>query len=443
MVQIWILVTIVLVILLLERVTVSKLTRSAKGREWVIRHGILHPNAISLVRIPMGLVSIGMWVAGWQSVAVVWFSFWMITDLTDGTIARNCDLATEKGKWLDPLSDKCMYFPSLAFFAYQGILPVVWVGVLIVTDTVGQASRLLIKKKAANYFGKAKTALVTILLATVALDQIEHIWFMSPQLVSRLSATCAILAILSVYCKVIPDLWYANSLSVANFLCGLAAIWQVLHDRPVSAFILIFVGQFFDLLDGRLARMFGSTLHGAILDDLADGTSFGLATGVLIHYQLGGGAPGYVVAGLYAAAIWFRLYRFAKRSDDVPPDVFLGLPSPAGAMLAGASALVFVKLPMLAGAIVTLTALLCVSTIPYRHFARKIWPVLPKTMKLLVCILFLVFVNMTIADKNYAGAFALFCFTMAALYVIYGLDVDTLRRSRRVDGAAPPDEEPR
>ncbi|MBP5638611.1 MAG: hypothetical protein J6X55_03975 [Victivallales bacterium] len=35
----------------------------------------------------------------------------MIIDMTDGTIALNCDLVTETGKCLDPLSDEFTNFP--------------------------------------------------------------------------------------------------------------------------------------------------------------------------------------------------------------------------------------------------------------------------------------------------------------------------------------------
>ena len=272
------LVATVVFLLALERITVYLLTNSSKRIEWTRRQRVLHPNAISIIRIPMGLVSAAIWWAGQKELALVWFSLWMITDITDGTIARKCDLATDTGKWLDPLSDKCMYFPVLILFALtpSGPIPVFWVIAFLLIDTLGQASRHFIRKKSANSFGKVKTALVTILLATAALHLIHPITILSPQFFYLLTASCTILGFLSLYCKVIPDTWYANTLTLANFLCGIAAIYSILiADNPLRGFILIFAGQFFDLFDGRLARKFGSTRHAAIYDDVADVADLG------------------------------------------------------------------------------------------------------------------------------------------------------------------------
>ncbi len=279
----WQITIIVIAALLAERFTVTRLTRSPRGREWVRRTRLLHPNAISLLRVPMGLVSVWLAARGWWPAATFFFSLWMILDLTDGTIARNCDLATETGAWLDPLSDKALYFPALIYLAIPGRvrvpLPWGWVAAFLVLDTFGQASRLFVRKKAANYFGKAKTAFVAIVLACTALDQIEPLWFMSERFVALMMASCTVLGFMSVYCRLIPDMWYANNLTLANFLCGLAALWSVHAGHPLGAFVLVFLGQFFDLFDGRLARIFGSPRHGHMFDDIPDGTSFGIAIG--------------------------------------------------------------------------------------------------------------------------------------------------------------------
>ncbi|MBT3376880.1 MAG: CDP-diacylglycerol--glycerol-3-phosphate 3-phosphatidyltransferase [Lentisphaerae bacterium] len=426
MVTVWIIFLCVIGALVFERLTVGAVTRHPKGREWVRSHKVFHPNSISLIRIPMGAVSVAFWWAGWEILAILWFSAWMITDLTDGTIARNCDLATETGKWLDPLSDKCMYFPPLIYFAARGVLPEMWVGVLVVTDSIGQLSRLFTHKKAANYFGKAKTALITTLLSLIALNQMQQLWFMSPRFIGLLTVSCGLLAFLSFYCKVVPDVWYANSLTLANFLCGLAAAWNIQSNHPLRAFILVFVGQFFDLFDGRMARKFGSTRHGPVFDDIADGTTFGLVIAFLIFHELAASLSafqGAVLAAVYVLCVCYRLYRFLNPPSPLPRGIFRGMPSPAGAMLAGASILLFSdRLPLLAAGLVLVTSGLMVCSIRYRHFGQRIWPGLPNTMKLLVLILLLIFVSMSFADKNYAGSFMLFCFTVAATYAIYGID---------------------
>lgn len=426
-----VIVVAVLLCLATERITIGLMTRRAGGRDWLIRHRLFHPNSISLIRIPMGIVSVLLLWSGMPTVAILWFAFWMITDLTDGTIARCCNLTSEMGKWLDPLSDKCMYFPVLLYFATASQvdkhLPLVWVIALLVIDSVGQASRLFSAKKAANYFGKAKTALITILLSVLGLDIVGEVPFLSSELLTLLTISCTILAFLSLFCKVIRDEWYANSMTLANFLCGLAAIQRVHAGESVQALILIFAGQMFDLFDGRLARRFGSTRRGPVYDDIADGTSFGLALGYLIYQLLAEGAvPNLLaasVAAIYMVAVIYRLYRFLHPTTVMPRGIFQGMPAPAGAMLAGSSALLFAPAyPWLAAALVLLTSMLLVSSVRYRHFGQHMWPSLPRTLKLLFGILLLIFVNLTVAVRHYSMPFRVYCFLMAALYAVSGID---------------------
>lgn len=428
-----VLVLAVLALLALERLTIGLLTSSEGGRRWLVRHRLFHPNTISFVRIPMGVASILLLWGGLPSLAILWFAFWMITDLTDGTIARRCGLTTKMGEWLDPLSDKCMYFPVLLYFALgQGIdkqLPLAWVAALLLIDAVGQASRLFSAKKAANYFGKAKTALITILLSVLGLDIVGGWPFLTPELLALFTASCTILAFLSLYCKVIPDHLYANSMTLANFLCGLFAIQRIHAGEPVQALVLIFAGQLFDLFDGRLARRFGSTRRGPVYDDIADGTSFGVAIGYLIHFMLrdSGGLPYAVaaaVATVYMLAVIYRLYRFLHPTAPMPRGIFQGMPAPAGAMLGGSSALLFgPSHPWLAAALVLGTSLLLVSSIPYRHFGQHMWPSLPRTLKLLLGILVLIFVNLAVGVRRHYGVpFRNVCFLMAVLYAAGGVN---------------------
>ncbi len=430
MIKLFLLVGVVLGMLGLERVGIALATRRPAGREWIRRHRLFHPNTISYVRMPMGLISILLWMGGWHVASVLWFAAWMISDLTDGTIARACDLQTESGKWLDPLSDKCMYFPPLIYFAAKGILRWEWVAALVVLDSVGQASRFFVQKKAANSFGKAKTAFITILLTLTALSQMPELGrlpLVTHHLLAMLLVSCAVLAFLSLYCKAIPDNWYANSLTLCNFLCGAAAVWQVAAGHPVRAFILVFLGQFFDLFDGRMARKFGSTRYGAVFDDIADGTSFGLAIGYLVVDQLDYTRLAWCIGALYFFCVVYRLIRFLKPTVKLPPGIFQGYPSPGGAMLAGASALMFcneekMHFPELGAILVLLSAFLMISSIPYRHFGQKIWPNLPNGMKLLLFVFVLAMANIGLVDKDYRLAFLCLCMGLNLAYATFGVD---------------------
>jgi len=426
--------------LLSERILSSTATRSKRGCNFIRRMPFLHPNAISLIRIPMGVLSILLVHLGHWNAGIFWFAFWMITDLTDGTIARNCNLETECGKWLDPLSDKFMYFPCLLYLSLgQQIQDEVrldfWgVALFMMIDTLGQASRLFSQKKAANSFGKAKTALVTVLLSAVALYNIHPMPILNSTVVGYLLVSCNILAFLSFYCKVIPDVWYANSLTFANFICGLAAIWVVCrYGWFTRGFVLIFVGQFFDLFDGRLARKFGSTKRGAFFDDVADATSFGLAAGCIIYRGLGSSEtaiPLWLAATLalfYTACLLYRLYRFLHPTRPQSKGVFQGMPSPAGALLACSAVLVGMRFAqpvsgIIAAIFVVIASCLMISNIPYLHFGQSLWPGLPRAIKLLVLVVLVIFVNIVLVKKHdWEAGFIWFCAVLSLLYSLFAV----------------------
>ncbi|MBQ6473423.1 MAG: CDP-alcohol phosphatidyltransferase family protein [Victivallales bacterium] len=440
----WTITGLVLLMLGLERLLVIGACRRESGRAFLRKTPLFHPNSISLLRLPMGMLSCWIASTGNWSLATLWFAFWMITDLSDGTIARHCDLGTETGKWLDPLSDKFMYFPVLLYFSVSGnvtfridLIPVL---LFVLFDVVGQASRLFVKKKAANLFGKVKTALVTILLSILALNQIDPIVFVTPRFVQAFMYACTILAFLSCYCKVVPDNWYANTLTLANFLCGITAIFYACHDQYIHCLVCVFIGQFFDLFDGRLARRFGSTKRGAVFDDIADATDFGLAIGAMIFFCLNHAhslVPPWaamLIALFYLGCVIFRLYRFIHPTKAMPAGVFQGLPSPAGAMFAGSSVLVALEFSspffgVIAATLVIFSSWLMVSNLPYCHFGQTLWPGMPRGLKALLFILIIFLTVLAFANRAYRPFFVWSCFLFMLFYLVYGLQ--TINRMKQ------------
>ena len=431
-----VIIALVLGMLFIERLLVLGLTKREGGKKFFRKVVILHPNAISIMRLPMGVLSAWFASMGHWTLATLWFAFWMITDLSDGTIARNCDLGSESGKWLDPLSDKFMYFPVLLFFVYsESVNPSlhpVPVICFIVIDIIGQASRLFVKKKAANQFGKAKTALVTILLSLLALNQIDELTILTKPIADGIMFAALLLAFFSCYCKVIPDNWYANTLTLANFVCGVAAIYHASQGHFVYCIVLVFIGQFFDLFDGRLARKFGSTKRGPLFDDIADATSFGLAIGTMIFFCMRERFNYPIVVALicsvyYVFCLIYRLYRFLKPTKEMPKGIFQGLPSPAGAMFAGSSVLVALDFsnPTIASCFAAICVLasgtLMVSNIPYCHFGQTMWPSMHKPMKLLFLLLLLMLTVFAVVQKSYRPSFVWCCFLFTLVYLIYGI----------------------
>ena len=128
---------------------------------------------------------------------------------------------------------------------------------------------------------------------------------------------------------VIPALF-----TVGNIFCGFLSLDATVHARFDLAAGLIFLAGFLDSLDGRVARMTGSTsAFGEQLDSLADVLSFGLAPAFLVyHWTL----AGYDRIGLLASFLFLvcgacRLARFNVQLNVVDKRWFVGLPIPAAA----------------------------------------------------------------------------------------------------------------
>ena len=127
-----------------------------------------------------------------------------------------------------------------------------------------------------------------------------------------------------------------------------------------------------DSCDGSLARHWQVTSEfGAQLDSLADMTSFIIASVGLTYYWAQPTTPFLlllIVCGLYTLAGAFRLARFNSSPED--RRFFQGIPSTGGAALLAANYLAAPP-PSAYGviALVSLLALLMVSTLPYPKLA--------------------------------------------------------------------------
>ena len=101
-----------------------------------------------------------------------------------------------------------------------------------------------------------------------------------------------------------------------------------------TAAVFIGVAAIVDMLDGRIARMTGTTSEfGMELDSLADIVSFGLAPAILAFaWGLEPlGRLGWAGAFLYVTCAALRLARFNIQAGSVDKRYFVGMPSPAAA----------------------------------------------------------------------------------------------------------------
>ena len=123
-------------------------------------------------------------------------------------------------------------------------------------------------------------------------------------------------------------------LTVCSLFSGFYSIISSINGHFVAAAVAILVAGVFDGLDGRVARMTGSTsTFGMELDSLCDMVAFGVAPGVLAYLWAltPYGRYGWLAAFLYVAATALRLARFNSQTVASPSHDFTGLPCPAAA----------------------------------------------------------------------------------------------------------------
>src|SRR5687767_8963248 len=165
--------------------------------------------------------------------------------------------------------------------------------------------------------------------------------------------------------------------TMANLFCGYACIVHSMRQELSTAALFIGFAFVLDMLDGRIARMTGTTsAFGLEFDSLADVVSFGVAPAIL-SFQWGLqplGRIGWAAGFLFVAAAAVRLARFNIQSGSQDKRYFVGMPSPAAAGIPAATVYAYPwgfqtygeALPVLA--LVIVPALLMVSTIRFRSF---------------------------------------------------------------------------
>lgn len=129
-----------------------------------------------------------------------------------------------------------------------------------------------------------------------------------------------------------------NAITSMNLLCGVLGVIAALEGRFDWAFYLMLAGAVFDFCDGLAARalkVVSST--GKELDSLSDVVTFGVLPSVML-YEL-------MRVCTFSNSIWcyvplliavFSALRLAKFNlDERQHSSFLGLPTPASAMICG------------------------------------------------------------------------------------------------------------
>jgi CDP-diacylglycerol--serine O-phosphatidyltransferase len=166
-------------------------------------------------------------------------------------------------------------------------------------------------------------------------------------------------------------------MTLGNLFCGYACIVYAMRGEYETAAPFIGIAMILDTLDGRIARLTGtSTAFGLEFDSLADVISFGMAPAILtFSWGLTSlGRWGWAAGFIYLTAAAMRLARFNVQTGSGDKKYFAGMPSPAAASVSAATIYAYpagFQHPV--GAVPALTlmllpAFLMVSTVRFRSF---------------------------------------------------------------------------
>ena len=167
--------------------------------------------------------------------------------------------------------------------------------------------------------------------------------------------------------------------TTGNVFCGFYAFVAVLNEQFYFAAWAIVAGMIFDGLDGRIARLTKTTsAFGEQYDSLADIITFGMAPAFLAYSWVlkPFGRLGWMAAFLFLLCAALRLARFNVTKPEIRSEHFVGLPSPASAVVIASIVIAFEDLfatrmnPFIMVMVVYALAFLMVSNIKYPALKR-------------------------------------------------------------------------
>jgi CDP-diacylglycerol--serine O-phosphatidyltransferase len=142
-----------------------------------------------------------------------------------------------------------------------------------------------------------------------------------------------------------------NALTCCNLLCGCLGIAAAMKQDLTWAAYFIFAGMLFDFLDGLVARLLRAYSEiGKQLDSLADMVTFGVLPSIIV-YQLflkNFATSSLSITYAYAAFLIaiFSALRLAKFNVDTrQTESFIGLPTPASALVVASLPLIILQYP--------------------------------------------------------------------------------------------------
>ncbi len=209
-------------------------------------------------------------------------------------------------------------------------------------------------------------------------------------------------------------------LTTISLFSGFYAIISAINGQYFNAAVALVISGVFDGLDGRVARMTGTTSNfGKEYDSLCDLVAFGVAPAVIAYLWAleAYGRYGWLAAFLYVATTALRLARF-NTQDCSSSNNFTGLPCPAAAGTIATTIMFcdFFKVSahtigLVVLAMVYVLSYLMVSSIKYLSFKH---PEATRTRKFQIMVA-MVLLIMVIATEPQVTLFV-----VAVLYVLSG-----------------------
>jgi CDP-diacylglycerol--serine O-phosphatidyltransferase len=216
-----------------------------------------------------------------------------------------------------------------------------------------------------------------------------------------------------------------NTFTALNMACGFVSILLSTQGKIYEAAMLLILGAIFDSVDGRIARMTGtSSSFGEQFDSLSDLISFGIAPAILVYqkYLFLYGRLGAAVSFIYLLCVALRLARFNANIEKVSSSYFQGLPSPGAALAIIGAVLLATEFSfvdhfsLLFLPYTVFYAFLMITTVPFYSFKNSAF--IKKHRKLS---LFVLFISVALMTSYYQVMIAIVMLCYAATSLIYYL----------------------
>lgn len=144
---------------------------------------IIFPYAQLNIVMPSYVIN-GVFIPLKNLIALGLFMLASFTDFLDGYLARKYNQITTFGKFLDPIADKVLVNTLFILLAYQGVVPVVAVLLMIWRDTMVDGIRMMASSQgktiSAGILGKVKTVVQILAIGLLLLNNIPFEFWRLP-----------------------------------------------------------------------------------------------------------------------------------------------------------------------------------------------------------------------------------------------------------------------